>query len=127
MDSLPGAVEGRRRGREARAVAEEVEVGDSCGRGRSPNSGHETIPDSCRIVVVAGKLGEERAVFEGGAHDMECDASHDWDEANPGTEEEGDGSEEPNHPDVPRVSNTRVLGRDLEQHCACPALWQACP
>jgi hypothetical protein len=40
---------------------------------------------------------------------MERDASRDGSEACPGTEEEGDGDEEPDHPEVPpRVSNACV-------------------
>jgi hypothetical protein len=34
---------------------------------------------------------------------MECDASRDGKEAQPGTQEAGDSGEEPDHPDIPRV------------------------
>lgn len=84
------------------------ERGDWCRRGRSPDPWNKPIPDSYRLVAVAGKLCEQRAVFESCAQDMERDASRDGSEACPGTEEEGDGDEELDHPEVPRVSNARV-------------------
>ncbi len=51
----------------------------------SPDPWHETIPDSYRIVAVAGKLRQESAVFECSTQDMECYASRDGNEAQPGT------------------------------------------
>jgi len=101
--------------RDGHQEREEMEIVHRCDLGRSPNPWHETIPDPCRIVAVARKLGEERAVFEGGAQDVECDGGRDGNQARPGTEEEGDGGEEPDHADIPRVSDVRIraFGVDL--------------
>lgn len=49
--------------RDGHQEREEMEIVHRCDLGRSPNPWHETISDPCRIVAVARKLGEERAVF----------------------------------------------------------------